>query len=207
MSFSFWLISLRWRSLLAFTLWQMSLFHSFYGWAVFCCIHMPRLIYPSLCHWTFRLFPCFGNCEQCCCEHGGAFIFFFFFFFFVLFFFFFSKILFKKKSHAPHPEPSSLPTSPYHQGLNLSLLHCRQILYHLSHQGSPFWQDIKIITAERKIFSTKGLVKWNIHMTKMNVTFTPGIKIHARWNIDLNFRAKIIKLLEENKKKIWAWIR
>ena len=23
------------------------------------------------------------------------------------------------------------------QGLNLSLLHCRQILYHLSHQGSP----------------------------------------------------------------------
>ena len=24
------------------------------------------------------------------------------------------------------------------QGLNLSLLHCRQILYHLSYQGSPF---------------------------------------------------------------------
>ena len=23
------------------------------------------------------------------------------------------------------------------QGFNLSLLHCRQILYHLSHQGSP----------------------------------------------------------------------
>ena len=23
------------------------------------------------------------------------------------------------------------------QGLNLGLLHCRQILYHLSHQGSP----------------------------------------------------------------------
>ena len=87
------------------------------------------------------------------------------------------------------------------QGLNLNLLHCRQILYHLSHQGSPFWKDLKIITAERKIFSTKGLVKWNMHMTKMNLTFTPGIKIHARWNIDLNFRAKIIKLLEENKKK------
>ena len=88
------------------------------------------------------------------------------------------------------------------QGLNLNLLHCRQILYHLSHQGSPFWKDLKIITAERKIFSTKGLVKWNMHMTKMNLTFTPGIKIHARWNIDLNFRAKSIKLLEENKKKI-----
>ena len=25
------------------------------------------------------------------------------------------------------------------QGLNLDLLHCRQILYHLSHQGSPFY--------------------------------------------------------------------
>ena len=24
------------------------------------------------------------------------------------------------------------------QGLNLGLLHCRQIPYHLSHQGSPF---------------------------------------------------------------------
>ena len=25
------------------------------------------------------------------------------------------------------------------QGSNLSLLHCRQILYHLSHEGSPLW--------------------------------------------------------------------
>ena len=24
-------------------------------------------------------------------------------------------------------------------GSNLGLLHCRQILYHLSHQGSPWW--------------------------------------------------------------------
>ena len=32
------------------------------------------------------------------------------------------------------------------QGLNLSLLRCRQILYHLSHQGSPFIRrDIQII--------------------------------------------------------------
>ena len=29
--------------------------------------------------------------------------------------------------------PQIIPT----QGLNLGLLHCRQILYHLSHQGSP----------------------------------------------------------------------
>ena len=100
-------------------------------------------------------------------------------------------------SGLPFPSPADLPNP---RGSNLGLLHCRQILYHLSHQGSPFWQDIKTITAERKIFSTKGLVKWNIPMTKMNLTFTPSIEIHARWNIDLNFRAKIIKLLEENKK-------
>ena len=31
------------------------------------------------------------------------------------------------------------------QGSNLGLLHCRQILYHLSHQGSPF---------------NKGLLSW-----------------------------------------------
>ena len=28
---------------------------------------------------------------------------------------------------------------PFSRGSNLSLLHCRQILYHLSHQGSPAW--------------------------------------------------------------------
>ena len=32
----------------------------------------------------------------------------------------------------PVPSPGDLPD----QGLNLGLLHCRQILYHLSHQGS-----------------------------------------------------------------------
>ena len=32
------------------------------------------------------------------------------------------------------PSSGDLPT----QGLNPGLLHCRQILYHLSHQGSPF---------------------------------------------------------------------
>ena len=27
------------------------------------------------------------------------------------------------------------------QGLNLDLLHCRQILYHLSHQGNPIFKE------------------------------------------------------------------
>ena len=30
------------------------------------------------------------------------------------------------------------------QGLNPDLLHCRQILYHLSHQGNPILSDFKI---------------------------------------------------------------
>ena len=36
-------------------------------------------------------------------------------------------------SGLPFPSPGALP----YQRLNLGLLHCRQILYHLSHQGSP----------------------------------------------------------------------
>ena len=32
------------------------------------------------------------------------------------------------------------------QGSNLGLLHCRQILYPLSHQGNPLlWRDIKLM--------------------------------------------------------------
>ena len=33
---------------------QMALFHSFYGWVIFHCIHIPHL-YPFLCRRTFRL--------------------------------------------------------------------------------------------------------------------------------------------------------
>ena len=34
--------------------------------------------------------------------------------FYFIYLFIFLILFFKKKSHAPHPEPSSLPTSPYH---------------------------------------------------------------------------------------------
>ena len=39
-------------------------------------------------------------------------------------------------SGLPFPTQGIFPT----QGLNRGLPHCRQILYHLSHQGSPFPQ-------------------------------------------------------------------
>ena len=47
----------------------------FYGQVVFLCLYIPHLLYPFICRWTFRLFPCLGYCEQCCYEHRGACIF------------------------------------------------------------------------------------------------------------------------------------
>ena len=52
----------------------MALFHSFNSWVIFHCIYVPRLLYPFLCWWTFRLLPCLGYCKQCCNEHWGAYI-------------------------------------------------------------------------------------------------------------------------------------
>ena len=49
----------------------------------------------------------------------------------------------------PCPPPGDLPT----QGSNPGLLHCRQTLYHLSHQGSPMWNlenGIMILFAKQK---------------------------------------------------------
>ena len=42
--------------------WQN--FILFYGWVIFHCVYVPHLLYPFLCRWTIRLFPCLGNCEQ-----------------------------------------------------------------------------------------------------------------------------------------------
>ena len=57
-------------------LFQTASFHSFNGWVIFICIHVPHL-YPFLCWWTFRLLPCSGCCKQCCNEHWYAWIVFF----------------------------------------------------------------------------------------------------------------------------------
>ena len=44
-------------------------------------------------------------------------------------------------SRLPFPSPGDLPD----QGLNPGILHCRQILYHLSHQGSLYEWEYKYI--------------------------------------------------------------
>ena len=50
------------------------------------------------------------------------------------------------------------------QGLNLSLLHCRQILYHLSHQGRPVYKSLLMKVKEE---SEKADLKLNIQKTKI----------------------------------------
>ena len=52
-----------WQSVGPSMLLQIRLFHSFNGWVVFHCTYVPHL-YPVLCWWTFRLFPCLGHCEH-----------------------------------------------------------------------------------------------------------------------------------------------
>ena len=41
----------------------------------FHCVCAPRLLYPLICQWIYRLFPCLGYCEQCCYEHRSVCIF------------------------------------------------------------------------------------------------------------------------------------
>ena len=42
------------------------------------------------------------------------------------------------------------------QGLNLGILHCRQMLYPLSHQGSPSGKPIECIKEQRHYFADRG---------------------------------------------------
>ena len=64
---------------------HMALFHSllwlcsipFCVYTHILCVRVciSRLLYPFICWWIFRLFPCLGYCKQCCYEHRGACIF------------------------------------------------------------------------------------------------------------------------------------
>ena len=57
--FSFWLISLyRIGSRFIHLVRTDSNAFLFYGWVIFHCICAPQLLYPLICWWTSRLFPC-----------------------------------------------------------------------------------------------------------------------------------------------------
>jgi hypothetical protein len=56
-----------------------------------------------------------------------------------------------------HALPQGIFPTP---GLNPGLLHCRQILYHLSHQGSPTITEIILKT---KVINTQNTKVMNTH--------------------------------------------
>ena len=41
----------------------------FYGQVIFHCVCAPLLLYPLICRWTSKLFPCPCYCKQCCDKH------------------------------------------------------------------------------------------------------------------------------------------
>ena len=52
-----------WQTLGPSNLYKWPNFISFYGWVIFHYIYVPHLLYPFICWWTFRLFPCPGYCK------------------------------------------------------------------------------------------------------------------------------------------------
>ena len=44
-------------------------------YSILCVYKNIHLLYPFICQWTIRLFPCLGYCKFCCYEHRGAWIF------------------------------------------------------------------------------------------------------------------------------------
>ena len=44
-------------------------------YSILCLYKHIHLLYPFICQWTIRLFPCLGCCKFCCYEHRGAWIF------------------------------------------------------------------------------------------------------------------------------------
>ena len=69
---------------------------------------------------------------------------------------------------------SLLPGISLTQGLNLCLLHCRQILWHLSHQGMPVKERGEILNVSRernrvrrpRLSKNKGTSKFSGNLTE-----------------------------------------
>ena len=123
--------------------------------------HIPYLLNPFLCWWKFRLFPHLGYCKQFCNEHWSACILSDHDFLWIYVQEWDCRIMVvvvlslsgTKYCNPMHPTRRLCPWdfaginsgvgcisfsrgSSMTQGWNLGLLHCRWILYWLSHQGN-----------------------------------------------------------------------
>ena len=63
-------------------------------------------------------------------------------------------------SGLPFPSPGNLPDP----GMEPGLPHCRQMLYHLSHQGSP-----NLTTVACKLFALENTFYITVHQTYINI--------------------------------------
>ena len=73
MSFSFWLSMTVSKSIPVAANGTILFFLN--GWVICHCVYVPFLLYPFICWWTIRVFPCLGYCKQCCYECWGVCIF------------------------------------------------------------------------------------------------------------------------------------
>ena len=91
------------------------------------------------------------------------------------------------------------------QGLNRGFLHCRQILYHLSHQGSPWYDDYCFPKMNIQADSYRFLWWQALH----TVTIPLIYRNHIYWRfwpiilriIDMSWRKKMIVLMSNT---IWG---
>ena len=68
------------------------------------------------------------------------------------------------------------------QGLNLGLLHCRQILYHLSHINRYFTKDLQMVNKHMKRHSTLSLLGSYIkNPITIHLSEWPKHKSHAKY--------------------------
>ena len=81
------------------------------------------------------------------------------------------------------------------QGPNQWLLHCKWILYHLSHQGSP------VFTVNNSLYSKWNWEHWTFTwIMKLGPDLTWYTKIISKWIKNLKVWAKTIKTLKRKQR-------